>query len=106
VARTIGNTSPGASVKLTVTRKGQEKIIDVTLGELPNVRKADIDPPPKSPRDSRSKPRKGGQAHGAHVGEVGRRNQARHPAGWYAEQCRPRRSLSAIADILACYGQA
>jgi serine protease Do len=60
VARTIGNTSPGASVKLTVTRKGQEKIIDVTLGELPNVRKANIDPPPKSARDSRSKPRKGG----------------------------------------------
>jgi serine protease Do len=87
VARTIGNTSPGASVKLTVTRKGQEKIIDVTLGELPNVRNANIDPPPKSPRDSRSKPRKGGQAQGAHADEVGRRNQAPHPAGWYAEQC-------------------
>src|SRR5256714_5752193 len=38
LARTIGSMAPGASVKLTVLQKGQEKIITLTLGDLPNQR--------------------------------------------------------------------
>ena len=40
VARTIGSMAPGASVKLTVMRKGQEKTFDLKLGELPAQREA------------------------------------------------------------------
>ena len=32
--------APGASVKLTVLRKGEEKTVTLTLGELPNQREA------------------------------------------------------------------
>ena len=40
LARTISAMPPGSSVKLTVVRKGQEKIVTVTLGELPDQREA------------------------------------------------------------------
>src|SRR5947209_5700383 len=40
LARTIGSMAPGASVKLTVLQKGQEKIITLTLGDLPNQKEA------------------------------------------------------------------
>jgi serine protease Do len=42
LARTIGALPPGSSVKLTVVRKGQEKAVAVTLGELPDPREAAV----------------------------------------------------------------
>lgn len=45
LARTIGGMVPGASVKLNVLHKGQDKVVNLTLGQLPNTveAKADID---------------------------------------------------------------
>ena len=45
LARTIGGLAPGAAVKLNVLHKGQDKIVNLTLGQLPNTMeaKADID---------------------------------------------------------------
>lgn len=45
LARTIGGMPPGASVKLNVLHKGQDKVVNLTLGQLPNTveAKADID---------------------------------------------------------------
>src|ERR1700742_4912470 len=45
LARTIGGMAPGASVKLNVLHKGQDKVVNLTLGQLPNTveAKADID---------------------------------------------------------------
>jgi serine protease Do len=40
LARQISGMAPGASVKLTVLRKGGEKAISLTLGQLPNEREA------------------------------------------------------------------
>jgi serine protease Do len=44
LAKLIGGMSPGASVKLTVLQKGQEKTITLTLGELPAQREARATP--------------------------------------------------------------
>jgi len=41
--------APGASVKLTVLQKGQEKIITLTLGDLPNQREARAVPETRPP---------------------------------------------------------
>ena len=49
LARTIGSMAPGASVKLTVLQKGQEKIITLTLGDLPNQREARAVPETRPP---------------------------------------------------------
>ncbi|MEA2939020.1 MAG: serine protease Do [Alphaproteobacteria bacterium] len=38
LARQIGTMAPGATVRLTVMQKGQQKTISLTLGELPNQR--------------------------------------------------------------------
>ena len=38
VARTISALPPATSVKLTVTRKGQEKTVNIVLGNLPDQR--------------------------------------------------------------------
>jgi serine protease Do len=45
LARTIGGLAPGSAVKLDVLHKGQDKVINLTLGQLPNAleAKADID---------------------------------------------------------------
>src|SRR6476659_76208 len=45
LARTIGSLAPGATVKLNVLHKGQDKVINLTLGQLPNAQeaKANID---------------------------------------------------------------
>jgi serine protease Do len=45
LARTIGSMPPGASVKLDVLHKGDSKVINLTLGQLPNniEAKADTD---------------------------------------------------------------
>src|SRR5437762_718707 len=40
LARTIGAFSPGTAVKLNVLHKGQDKTIDLTLGQLPNSTEA------------------------------------------------------------------
>src|SRR3954468_5156083 len=43
LARTIGGFAPGAAVKLNVLHKGQDKTIDITLGQLPNTVEAKAD---------------------------------------------------------------
>ena len=43
LARTIGGMAPGASVKLDVLHKGQDKVITLTLGQLPNNVEAKAD---------------------------------------------------------------
>ena len=43
LARTIGGMAPGASVKLDVLHKGQDKVINLTLGQLPNNIEAKAD---------------------------------------------------------------
>jgi serine protease Do len=43
LARTIGALAPGAAVKLNVLSKGQDKVINLTLGQLPNTVEAKID---------------------------------------------------------------
>jgi serine protease Do len=43
LARTIGSMAPGQTVKLVVVHKGQDKILSMTLGELPNARQAKVD---------------------------------------------------------------
>lgn len=45
LARTIGGLAPGAAVKLNVLQKGQDKVFNLTLGQLPNTieAKADVD---------------------------------------------------------------
>jgi len=50
LARTIGGLAPGNAVKLNVLQKGQDKVINLTLGQLPNTveAKADTD---KSDKD-------------------------------------------------------
>jgi serine protease Do len=51
LARTIGGLAPGNAVKLNVLHKGQEKVINLTLGQLPNTieAKAKIDDDQGSP---------------------------------------------------------
>jgi len=41
LARNISTIAPGSSVKLDVLHKGQDKTVNVTLGEMPNDRQAD-----------------------------------------------------------------
>ena len=43
LARTIGGFAPGAAVKLNVLHKGQDKVINLTLGTLPNTIEAKAD---------------------------------------------------------------
>jgi serine protease Do len=40
LARTIGGLAPGAAVKLNVLHKGQDKVVTITLGLLPNAQEA------------------------------------------------------------------
>jgi serine protease Do len=44
LARTIGALAPGAAVKLNVLHKGQDKLVNLTLGQLPNSLEAKADP--------------------------------------------------------------
>jgi serine protease Do len=62
LARTIGSLAPGAAVKLNVLHKGQDKVINLTLGQLPNSveAKADTD-----------KGDKGGATRGTDVPKLG-----------------------------------
>src|ERR1700736_6551003 len=43
LARTIGGLAPGNAVKLNVVHKGQDKVINLTLGQLPNSVEAKAD---------------------------------------------------------------
>src|ERR1700737_4360743 len=43
LARTIGGLPPGNAVKLNVLHKGQDKVVDLTLGQLPNSVEAKAD---------------------------------------------------------------
>jgi serine protease Do len=43
LARTIGGIAPGSSVKLNVVHRGTDKVINLTLGELPNTVEAKAD---------------------------------------------------------------
>jgi serine protease Do len=43
LARTIGGLAPGNAVKLNVLHKGQDKVVDLTLGQLPNSVEAKAD---------------------------------------------------------------
>jgi serine protease Do len=43
LARTIGGLAPGNAVKLNVLHKGQDKVVDLTLGQLPNTIEAKAD---------------------------------------------------------------
>ena len=43
LARTIGGLAPGTAVKLDVLHKGQDKVINLTLGQLPNSVEAKAD---------------------------------------------------------------
>jgi serine protease Do len=43
LARTIGSLAPGNAVKLNVLHKGQDKVINLTLGQLPNTIEAKAD---------------------------------------------------------------
>ena len=62
LARTIGGMPPGTSVKLDVLHKGQDKTINLTLGQLPNTLEA------KADTDNSDK---GGTAHGTDVPKLG-----------------------------------
>ncbi|MDE2331716.1 MAG: Do family serine endopeptidase [Bradyrhizobium sp.] len=62
LARTIGGLAPGNAVKLNVLHKGQDKVINLTLGQLPNTIEAKAD----TDRDDR-----GGSAHGTDVPKLG-----------------------------------
>ncbi|WP_426434868.1 Do family serine endopeptidase [Bradyrhizobium genosp. P] len=43
LARTIGGLAPGNAVKLNVLHKGQDKVVNITLGQLPNSLEAKAD---------------------------------------------------------------
>src|SRR6059058_3547166 len=43
LARTIGGLPPGSAVKLTVVHKSQNKVVNLTLGQLPNAVEAKAD---------------------------------------------------------------
>ena len=61
LARTIGGLAPGNAVKLNVLHKGQDKVINLTLGQLPNTveAKADLDKDTAKPTRGTDVPRLG-----------------------------------------------
>src|SRR3954447_15544676 len=61
LARTIGALAPGNSVKLNVLHRGQDKVINLTLGQLPNTVEAKAEPDTD----------KGGAAKGIDVPKLG-----------------------------------
>jgi serine protease Do len=61
LARTIGGMPPGSTVKLDVLHKGQNKVVNLTLGQLPNTVEA------KADTDDSSKP----QSKGTDVPKLG-----------------------------------
>jgi serine protease Do len=52
LARKIGTTAPGTSVKLSLTREGQDKTVTLTLGTLPNEKQASNEPKSRDASES------------------------------------------------------
>jgi len=52
LARTIGGFAPGSAVKLDVVHKGQDKTVNLTLGQLPNTVEAKADTDDNSDKGS------------------------------------------------------
>jgi serine protease Do len=63
LARTIGGLAPGNAVKLDVLHKGQDKVVNLTLGQLPNTVEAKADNDDDSDH--------GSTAHGTDVPRLG-----------------------------------
>jgi serine protease Do len=63
LARTIGGLAPGSAVKLNVLHKGDDKVINLTLGQLPNSVEAKA--------DNNDNSDKGGPARGTDVPRLG-----------------------------------
>jgi len=63
LARTIGGMAPGSAVKLNVLHKGQDKVVELTLGQLPNNLEAKA--------DSDKEDQGGGTSHGTDVPKLG-----------------------------------
>lgn len=59
LAKQIGSMAPGATTKLTVWRKGEEKTFSIALGELPNQREARASMPDSSAPEGTDVPRLG-----------------------------------------------
>ncbi|HKU08779.1 MAG TPA: Do family serine endopeptidase [Bradyrhizobium sp.] len=61
LARTIGGLAPGNAVKLNVLHKGQDKVVNLTLGQLPNTveAKADLDKDTSKPTRGTDVPKLG-----------------------------------------------
>jgi serine protease Do len=55
LARTIGGLAPGNAVKLNVLHKGQDKVVNLTLGQLPNSMEAKADTDDDSAKGSANK---------------------------------------------------
>jgi serine protease Do len=62
LARTIGGLAPGTSVKLNVLHKSEDKVVNITLGQLPNTLEAKADTDNDEQGDS---------AHGSDVPKLG-----------------------------------
>jgi len=54
LARTIGGLAPGNAVKLNVLHKGQDKTVNITLGELPSSNVAKVETAPSDNNSSAS----------------------------------------------------
>jgi serine protease Do len=63
LARTIGGLAPGNSVKLNVLHKGKDKVVNLTLGQLPNSLEAKA--------DNNENSDKGGATRGTDVPKLG-----------------------------------
>jgi serine protease Do len=59
LAKQIGGLAPGAAVKLSVWRKGEDKTFSLTLGELPNQREAKASASESKPSSGTDLPRLG-----------------------------------------------
>jgi serine protease Do len=82
LARRIAGMAPNTTVKLGIVRKGSEKTVNVTLGELPNAREARAEQPNERRRDRADEPKLGlslapaGSEPGVVVAEVDPRGPA------------------------------
>ena len=78
LARTIGGLAPGNAVKLNVLQKGQDKVVNLTLGQLPNTieAKADTDKDDKGGLSKRNR-RAEARPDGCPRQQRGRRRQGR-----------------------------
>jgi serine protease Do len=59
LARRISAMAPNTTVKLGIVRKGSERVINVTLGELPNTREASAEPRNERSRGRADEPKLG-----------------------------------------------